>query len=145
LHVVAVSALIRNAAGEILMIEHPRRGWEIPGGRVEEGEDLLVALEREILEETGAKAEIGRLAGVYSHLTPPSMLLLAFLAEYHSGELVTSEESVAVEWVKPEQVVPRISNPAIRDRVQDLLAFEGKTTYGCYYVNPYRISERGYV
>ena len=121
-HIVAVFGLIRNATGKVLMIESPRRGWELPGGRVEEGEDLIRALEREILEETGVKTEIGRLIGVYSRLNPPFMVLLGLVGEYQSGDLVTSEESLAVEWVMPDQVIARISHPAIRDRAQDLLA-----------------------
>lgn len=36
------------------------RGWEMPGGRVEESEDLLTALEREIAEETGCRVTVGR-------------------------------------------------------------------------------------
>ena len=39
-HIVAVGGLVRNADGLILLMRHPRRGWEFPGGQVEEGEDL---------------------------------------------------------------------------------------------------------
>lgn len=37
-----------------LLTEHPRRGWEFPGGKVEEGENAEMAAKREVLEETGA-------------------------------------------------------------------------------------------
>jgi len=74
-HIVAVFGLIRNSAGEVLMIDSPRRGWELPGGQVEEGENLIRALEREIEEESGVKAGIGTLVGVYSRLDPPFMVL----------------------------------------------------------------------
>ncbi|MRR10050.1 NUDIX hydrolase, partial [bacterium] len=52
-HIVAVSALVRNRAGKVLLMRHPRRGWEFPGGQVEAGEDLIAALHREVKEETG--------------------------------------------------------------------------------------------
>lgn len=37
-----------------LLTAHPRRGWEFPGGKVEEGEDAETAAKREVMEETGA-------------------------------------------------------------------------------------------
>ena len=144
-HSVAVFGLIRNSASEVLMILSPHRGWEIPGGQVEEGEDLIRALVREILEETGVKTEIGSLVGIYSRLKPPFMVLLGFVGEYHSGNLVTSGESHAVEWVKCGQVIARISHPVIRDRVQDLLTDNGKVIYRSYSTDPYRIHDQCYL
>ena len=47
-YIVAVSGLISHPTGEILLIRAPRHGWEFPGGQVEEGENLVEALQREI-------------------------------------------------------------------------------------------------
>lgn len=142
-HIVAVFCLIRSSNREILMIESPIRGWELPGGQVEEGENLLQALEREIMEETGVQVEIDRLKGVYSRLDPPHMVLLGFTGTYRSGNLSTSNESLTVEWVQPDQVLSRISRPAIRDRIQDLLAENPQCKFRCYTSDPYCIhSER---
>lgn len=38
-----------------LLTQHPRRGWEFPGGKVEEGETADEAAIREVGEETGAE------------------------------------------------------------------------------------------
>lgn len=59
---VGVKAFIQNDAGEYLFIRRVKvmdgeaeSHWDIPGGRIEPSEDLVSALAREIMEETGMK------------------------------------------------------------------------------------------
>ena len=65
--VLAVQGLIRKNTGEYLVIK--RAGpiepgtWEFPGGRVDPGETIEQALEREIKEETNLKVDIERFVG----------------------------------------------------------------------------------
>ncbi len=56
-------------AGDRLLLvrrgREPGRGlWSVPGGRVEPGEALAEAVERELVEETGVVATCGPLLGV---------------------------------------------------------------------------------
>ena len=140
-HIVAVSGLIRHSDGKILLIRGPRRGWEFPGGQVEEGENLIEALRREIQEESGVTASIGSLVGVYSNIKVPTKLAFGFLGDYICGELATSDESLETEWVAHHSALQRVSNPIIYDRMKDMLDFSGRVIYRVYTNDPYQICE----
>lgn len=57
-HIVAVGTLVQNKRGEFLLVKTEWRGWEMPGGQVEQGEDIVSALKRETKEESGIDIEI---------------------------------------------------------------------------------------
>jgi len=44
--------------GRAAFVRHPTRGWELPGGHVEPGEDPEAALLRELKEETGLTGQL---------------------------------------------------------------------------------------
>lgn len=58
-HIVSAAAIVMNNDNEILLIKGPCRGWEMPGGQVEEGESLKDAAIRETKEESGIDIEYG--------------------------------------------------------------------------------------
>jgi len=139
-HIVAVGGLVRNAEGRILLMRHPRRGWEFPGGQVEEGEDLLAALSREIREETGVEARPTRLAVVSSNLRQPTKVLFDFLCAWESGEpRQDGNESLEVGWFGREEALEMVTHPALKDRLRYMLDFSGAIVYRIYRTGPFEI------
>src|SRR5215472_17876240 len=66
----AVAVLPIGADSRVLMIDHYRfitdtRGWELPAGRVDPGESVDAAAERELFEETGHSATSWTTLGQY--------------------------------------------------------------------------------
>jgi 8-oxo-dGTP diphosphatase len=63
----AVNAVVVDAVGRVLLQKRRDDGnWTLPGGIVEPGESVLVAVARETLEETGIDVTPIRLTGLYS-------------------------------------------------------------------------------
>jgi ADP-ribose pyrophosphatase YjhB (NUDIX family) len=67
---------------------NPNRGaWQIPGGYVEADEEILHAVEREILEEAGIVARVTDVVGIRHATTEPSSnIYVVFRLEPVSGE-----------------------------------------------------------
>lgn len=91
-HIVAVSGMIEDDAGRVLLVKTPRRGWEFPGGQVELGETLIEALVREVCEESGCEVEVDRLVAVYSNPAPPEKVIFLFRGRCRGGTLCVGEE-----------------------------------------------------
>ena len=49
---IGIKAIIRNDENQILLLEN-KDYWDIPGGRMDQGEDIEAALLRELNEEIG--------------------------------------------------------------------------------------------
>ena len=69
---VSAFVLCRNADGRVLLTRfafpgHPDHGkWTLPGGRMEWGESPAEAALRELHEETGLRAKLGGVLGVFT-------------------------------------------------------------------------------
>ncbi len=136
---VVVGCLVRNAGNEVLLIRHHKRGWEIPQGRVEEGENLVDALHREVREETGVEIELGPLAAIWSKLTPPAALIFTFLGRYAGGALTPTGDSVETRWVTETEARDKVESPVMKDRLTALLEYRGTPVYKAYTTGPYLV------
>ena len=93
---------------KVLLIRSDRRGWEFPGGIVENGEAVLDALKREIYEESGIIVEPEYISGIYQNvafkqgygplegMTLPTTVNLVFRCRFVEGIQTVSEESIEV-------------------------------------------------
>ena len=63
--------------GRVLVLRNDRGEWELPGGRLDDGETPEEALRREILEETGLRVTVGSLVDAWVfQVTPRERVLV---------------------------------------------------------------------
>ena len=144
-HIAAVGGVVTNSEGKILLVRHNARGWTYPGGVVETGENLINALKREIMEETGIEITVGRLFCLCSNTAGhagyggvkyiPTKVMADFIC---TGEGVPrpSEENSESGWFSPEEAAEMIVTPAERKRFGVYLEKRERPVYLEYVVKP---------
>jgi 8-oxo-dGTP pyrophosphatase MutT (NUDIX family) len=118
---------------KVLLTQRGDNGrWCLPGGHMEPGESATEACARELWEETGLRAQVGKLIGVYSS---PHWLLeyadgarcqmvgLCFEAEPIGGALGLSDETTAYGYFTAAEIASMDVMDHHRERIAD--AFVG--------------------
>jgi mutator protein MutT len=121
-----VAALIEYE-GKLLVCQR-RRGskfellWEFPGGKTEPGETLEESLARELREELGVTARIGREIARVEHTyskTGEPLTIVFFAAAAPPGE-IRNLEFEQIEWRAPESLKDLSFLAADRDLIEKL-------------------------
>jgi 8-oxo-dGTP diphosphatase len=106
--VTSVVAVILDDADRVVLT---RRGvppflgqWVMPGGKIELGEPMQLALRREVREEIGIDVVVGSLLDTYEHVTPGAdndhHVILYFRCRASRAELAPNPAEVAeARWV----------------------------------------------
>lgn len=116
-HFVSAATIVLNDKKEILLIKGPIRGWEMPGGIVEEGESLKEAAIRETKEESGIEVEVLEFCGIFQNVNK-SICNTLFLAKPTGGRLTTSPESLEIGFFPIEQALKMITIENFRQRIE---------------------------
>lgn len=110
----AVTAIIHNEEGKVLVVYSTDEFWGTPGGALDPGETSVDAVVREVREELGIEVEPERLLAVYSiNLTYPhgdqvAYTSVAFRCRVVSGQLdAVDGEILEWSWLTPAEVVER--------------------------------------
>ncbi|MGX7418747.1 NUDIX hydrolase [Carnobacterium gallinarum] len=120
----AVGAVVVNSKNEILMIQARRyiqnqNMWEIPAGGVEDQEELVLAAEREVKEETGYTVELLKQDYFYFSSIGISNqefhLYFGQLKEHISQTTFDSDEINDVKWFSKAELLNMIRTNEIKD------------------------------
>jgi 8-oxo-dGTP diphosphatase len=119
--IIKVRAIILHQ-GKLLVVRHPHDTSfaALPGGHLEWGEDVRDAVIREIVEELGAKPEIGRLFYINNYTQEDGKQYVEFFfevkngADYLDSEKLTrshAHEIAEILWVSPTDdilILPKV-------------------------------------
>jgi A/G-specific adenine glycosylase len=121
-HQVAI-AYLRDRTGRILLARRPEDGflgglWELPGGKIEPGEEAAAALRRELREEAGIDCiRALRLIGAVEHAYTHFRVTLQLFEGETSQRGRLGDGPAEIRWVDPDRlgdyVVPRGTRKAL--------------------------------
>lgn len=121
----SITVLLLNAKGEMCFIKSLRYTtqkieWELPAGGVGKDEDILVAAEREVIEETGLKTKALKL--LYSYNPSNGMsnqnvhIILGEVEDNKQVEFDTDEVK-DIHWLSPDEIKELIAKKEIVDGI----------------------------
>ena len=107
--VIRVSALICNE-DKILFVQEGKENlhygkWNMPGGHLEEGEEMVVAVKREIKEETGLSISVKGLIGIYNNFNRKHYIQYVFNCKVIEGKIKAQKgEILNIAWMTKSDV-----------------------------------------
>ena len=103
----------------VAVVHRPRYDdWSLPKGKLDPGETEPVAAVREIVEETGQRAHLGRRLGLVSYPIPGAIKVVHYwVARGHGGEFIPGDEVDQLLWLPIAEASKRLTYRADRKMV----------------------------
>lgn len=118
-------AMVIDAEGRILLVRHTYMpGWIFPGGGVEFGETLEVALQRELAEEANVSMNAApELFGIYSNenIFPGDHVALYLVRQWSQSRMPEPNREIAEVGLFAPHSLPQATTAGTRRRLAELL------------------------
>lgn len=126
--VLGVGALITEGES-ILLVQRGKEPfqnyWSLPGGAVETGEHLAVAVAREVLEETALTVEVGAVAEIFERIMPDDAgrpeyhyVLIDYLCRITAGTPCPGDDSCGVAWFSRQDLHTLLITPGTLEVIE---------------------------
>lgn len=119
---------------KILMVQENKEGikgkWNMPAGKLEDGESIIETAIRETKEETNLDISIKGLIAIQETISSlGQLLILYFLGEYESGTIKYDKKEISdVKWMTEEEILS-LDKKQIRgaETIKDILKMAKET------------------
>lgn len=135
--IVVQKAVMVNADGNILLLRRSKTDvrrplqWDLPGGMLEKGEELIASIQREVREESGL--EVTEVLPVYATTQvrtwqdhdgehTDSVTFVFYRAQSQPGEVTLSNEHDKFQWTEPDNVVGEFEYDLHKQALKHILA-----------------------
>lgn len=123
-----VQAVVTDSKGRVLLVRHGYRpGWHFPGGGVERGETLLLAVVREVEEETGVVFDTApSIFAIYAHFVafPGDHIVLFTGGRWHRPSIPQPTREIAAHDFFALDALPEATTPQTMRRLREVFAGE---------------------
>lgn len=106
---VGIKGLVFNDQSQLMLIEEEDGRWDLPGGRIEQGEQILQALAREVQEEMGVEVTVLDQHPYWAwteHMqkTNQWMVRLGYRVSLSSFDFITTEECISYRFFGAQDI-----------------------------------------
>ncbi len=127
---VAGKAVIRKE-DKILLVQRPPDDafdpnlWELPGGKLEYGEDLIESLKREVEEEVDLQIEVKVPFKTWHFYKKPYWVTgVTFICDYMGGSVKLSPEHQAYKWIDPKDYLEYPLSTTVKEQIEAYLKLD---------------------
>lgn len=128
---VSNKAVLVNPQGKVLVMFLASGRWDLPGGRLDRGENMREGLARELREETGIVVDAEKVrpffVGVYPYkgMPPEPVASVFYVVQVGVVDVVLSDEHGGYEWIDPRQAFPADAHPPTVEVLEAYRKHEG--------------------
>ena len=111
--ILSVKVIIINSNGRCLLLKRSLSSqnnpgkWDLPGGKIEQGEAFTQALLREVMEETGLDVQlIGLTGSILSESVSHNIVNVVMTGQVGNPSVLLSPEHEEFGWYLPSDILP---------------------------------------
>lgn len=151
-HIVTTGIFIENPSHQILLINHPSRGWEIPGCVVDKGENLIESIQREMNNHGLFNGINHQLISIYSNIQEdsiqdrilPTKIIFDFRCPINDDYSLHDLENNS-KWVFWTELNDMLCADIMNMRIANYLEFNKSLIYTSYFREPFEIKLRTFI